>query len=224
MNSSTASSSSSSSSAPSSSSGSSSSSTEPVIRFRNYRPSSDALKPQVVAPVAAPSIALELREREETAQLVAAHHQAARGVAAGPASSATASSRTEASGGDGAGGDDTVLTIAPKKPNWDLKRNIEGRLATLEKQTKRAITEIVRERLSAEAAATTGQESSSTAATASSSASNSSSSSSMAGSVRPVASAGFTRESELVGRRCCCCCCCWCCAAPPFTAPEDASL
>jgi hypothetical protein len=42
------------------------------------------------------------------------------------------------------------VTIAPRKPNWDLKRDIEGKLAILERQTQRAIAELVRERIRAE--------------------------------------------------------------------------
>ncbi len=37
-----------------------------------------------------------------------------------------------------------ALTIAPKKPNWDLKRDVEKRLQKLERQTQVAIRELVR--------------------------------------------------------------------------------
>jgi coiled-coil domain-containing protein 12 len=33
--------------------------------------------------------------------------------------------------------------MAPKKANWDLKREIEPRLAKLERRTQRALVEIV---------------------------------------------------------------------------------
>ena len=44
-----------------------------------------------------------------------------------------------------------VLNIAPKKPNWDLKRDIEKSLAILNRRTQRAIVELIRERLAREA-------------------------------------------------------------------------
>ena len=41
--------------------------------------------------------------------------------------------------------------LAPKKPDWDLKRAIEPKLRKLERRTEKAIAEIVRERLQKEA-------------------------------------------------------------------------
>lgn len=40
--------------------------------------------------------------------------------------------------------------MAPRKPDWDLKRDIERRMAKLERQTQRAIAELIRERLKGE--------------------------------------------------------------------------
>ena len=37
--------------------------------------------------------------------------------------------------------------MAPKKPNWDLKRDVEKKLEKLERRTQRAIYEIIRQRL-----------------------------------------------------------------------------
>eukprot|EP00698_Gefionella_okellyi_P013959 TRINITY_DN3856_c0_g1_i1.p1 TRINITY_DN3856_c0_g1~~TRINITY_DN3856_c0_g1_i1.p1 ORF type:complete len:109 (+),score=27.40 TRINITY_DN3856_c0_g1_i1:71-397(+) len=39
---------------------------------------------------------------------------------------------------------DSLLSLAPKKPNWDLKRDVEKKLAKLEKKTQRAIIELQR--------------------------------------------------------------------------------
>ena len=36
------------------------------------------------------------------------------------------------------------VAIAPKKANWDLKRDVEGRLAKLDRQTQAAIRELIR--------------------------------------------------------------------------------
>ena len=37
--------------------------------------------------------------------------------------------------------------LAPKKPDWDLKRAIEGKLRKLERRTEKAISKLVQERL-----------------------------------------------------------------------------
>ena len=41
--------------------------------------------------------------------------------------------------------DELLATVAPKKANWDLKREIEPRLAKLERRTQRALVEIMLE-------------------------------------------------------------------------------
>ena len=40
-----------------------------------------------------------------------------------------------------------LLNLAPRKPDWDLKRDIKSKLERLDRRTKRAIAEIIRERL-----------------------------------------------------------------------------
>ena len=42
------------------------------------------------------------------------------------------------------------MNLAPRKPDWDLKRDIAPKLAKLERRTARAIGEIIRERLKEE--------------------------------------------------------------------------
>ncbi|KAF9124575.1 hypothetical protein BGX30_000869 [Mortierella sp. GBA39] len=37
-----------------------------------------------------------------------------------------------------------IFTLAPKKPNWDLKRDIEPKLLKLEKKTRAAVIELIR--------------------------------------------------------------------------------
>jgi len=37
-----------------------------------------------------------------------------------------------------------IFSLAPKKPNWDLKRDIEPSLLKLEKKTRAAIIELIR--------------------------------------------------------------------------------
>ena len=41
--------------------------------------------------------------------------------------------------------------MVPRDPNWDLKRDLEPRAEVLRKRTQKAIVEILRERLKAEA-------------------------------------------------------------------------
>lgn len=40
-----------------------------------------------------------------------------------------------------------VASLAPRKPDWDLKRDVAPKLAKLERQTERAIAELIWERL-----------------------------------------------------------------------------
>ena len=40
-----------------------------------------------------------------------------------------------------------LLSLAPRKPDWDLKRDAEKKLKRLEKRTAKAIAELTRERL-----------------------------------------------------------------------------
>ena len=44
----------------------------------------------------------------------------------------------------------TLQTQLPKKPDWDLKRDIAPKLEKLEKRTQKAIAELIRERLKEE--------------------------------------------------------------------------
>ncbi|KAH8549570.1 mRNA splicing factor [Umbelopsis sp. PMI_123] len=43
-----------------------------------------------------------------------------------------------------------LFSLAPKRANWDLKRDVEKKLESLDKLTQRAIAEIIRERLKSE--------------------------------------------------------------------------
>ncbi|XP_041372257.1 coiled-coil domain-containing protein 12-like [Gigantopelta aegis] len=42
-----------------------------------------------------------------------------------------------------------LLNLAPRKPDWDLKRDIAPKLEKLDRHTQRAIAELIRERLKA---------------------------------------------------------------------------
>ncbi|KAG2189401.1 hypothetical protein INT44_004543 [Umbelopsis vinacea] len=49
-----------------------------------------------------------------------------------------------------------LFSLAPKRANWDLKRDVEKKLETLDKRTQRAIAEIIRERLKSDSKTGTG--------------------------------------------------------------------
>mmetsp|Transcript_50489 Transcript_50489/g.100477 ORF Transcript_50489/g.100477 Transcript_50489/m.100477 type:complete len:176 (+) Transcript_50489:85-612(+) len=42
---------------------------------------------------------------------------------------------------------EAVLAIAPRKPNWDLKRDVERKMLVLQARTDRAIVQLIRERI-----------------------------------------------------------------------------
>ncbi|KZT09722.1 mRNA splicing factor [Laetiporus sulphureus 93-53] len=43
-----------------------------------------------------------------------------------------------------------LFNIAPKRPNWDLKREMEKKLAKLERKTQEAVHTLIRQRLAAQ--------------------------------------------------------------------------
>ncbi|KAF5285412.1 hypothetical protein FQA39_LY16666 [Lamprigera yunnana] len=43
-----------------------------------------------------------------------------------------------------------ITNLAPRKPDWDLKRDVAKKLEKLERRTQRAIAELIRERLKEE--------------------------------------------------------------------------
>ena len=42
------------------------------------------------------------------------------------------------------------ISLAPRKPDWDLKRDVAPKLEKLERRTQKAIAELIRERLKEE--------------------------------------------------------------------------
>merc|ERR1740117_603937 len=42
---------------------------------------------------------------------------------------------------------DAVLAIAPRKPNWDLKRDVERKMQVLQARTDRAVVQLIRRRI-----------------------------------------------------------------------------
>lgn len=91
--------------------------TEPVLRFRNHQPTSDALQGLNVERPTVPTV----EEQVGTAEAV--HNDATQ---------------------------EPLLNLAPKRPNWDLKRDLEPQMKKLRSMTDRAIVRLIRERVSAE--------------------------------------------------------------------------
>ncbi|KAI8372818.1 mRNA splicing factor [Radiomyces spectabilis] len=48
-----------------------------------------------------------------------------------------------------------LFNLAPRKPNWDLKRDVEAKLEKLDRKTQRAILELIRQRLTSDSDKTT---------------------------------------------------------------------
>lgn len=40
---------------------------------------------------------------------------------------------------------DLLANVAPKKPNWDLRRDVESRLSKLERRTQRALAQLAQQ-------------------------------------------------------------------------------
>jgi hypothetical protein len=129
----------------------------PVLRFRNYRPQEStvaAVPAEVIKPADAPSV--QLRKQLATGgPLLPApppapgHDDAA--AAGGGAGGGAAAAAAPADAGEAAENPDAI-TIAPRKPNWDLKRDVAAKLELLDRQTERALAEIVRRTIAARAA------------------------------------------------------------------------
>lgn len=49
-------------------------------------------------------------------------------------------------------GNGETLNVAPRKPNWDLKRDVSKKVEKLNRLTQKAIVELLREKLAQEAA------------------------------------------------------------------------
>lgn len=105
----------------------SSESTERKIKFRNYQPYDNTLKKAMKDPVVS-----ENTEESKANELVVPH------------------SEMDVIKKELQQFQDNELNIMPKKPNWDLKVQVEGKLQKLKNRTQKAIVEILREKLAAE--------------------------------------------------------------------------
>ncbi|GAA5804475.1 mRNA splicing factor [Helicostylum pulchrum] len=96
---------------------------EKALKFRSYTPNHDTLKQHVE--IATPNDIGETIESETKNLTKEALAQAAE------------KQKEEVD----------LFNLAPKKPNWDLKRDVEKKMEKLDRKTQRAIYEIIRLRL-----------------------------------------------------------------------------
>ncbi|XP_066994857.2 coiled-coil domain-containing protein 12 [Anabrus simplex] len=89
----------------------------PKPKFRSYRPQDDTLKENVLPEAAPGDVETEVKDQLEAA-----------------------SSRVVIEDLD-------ITNLAPRKPDWDLKRDVAKKLERLERRTQKAIAELIRERL-----------------------------------------------------------------------------
>eukprot|EP01138_Halocafeteria_seosinensis_P009434 gb/GECG01009642.1/.p1 GENE.gb/GECG01009642.1/~~gb/GECG01009642.1/.p1 ORF type:complete len:147 (+),score=35.09 gb/GECG01009642.1/:1-441(+) len=129
----------------------------PKLRFRNYQPKHDDLSTYTAQSREAPSREVQKKITQQDQHRVQQQHQQEHLKASGNQKAAAANAdffqgqaQYQGDALEGAGGDkedDPNITIAPKKENWDLKREIKPKLDRMEKQTQTAIAELVRERV-----------------------------------------------------------------------------
>ncbi|KAJ7444869.1 mRNA splicing factor [Mycena latifolia] len=99
---------------------------EPVIKSRNFDPESRTLKKRAIAP--------DDVDMEDTVE---------RNVAGLAENIIAEDEERRAQELD-------VFNIAPKRPNWDLKREMDKKLSKLQRRTQEAIHTLIRQRLAAQ--------------------------------------------------------------------------
>ncbi|XP_061443030.1 coiled-coil domain-containing protein 12 isoform X2 [Rhineura floridana] len=87
------------------------------LKLRNYTPEDDELKGRVVPQAKPASVEEKVKDQLEAAKPEPIIEEV------------------------------DLANLAPRKPDWDLKRDVARRLEKLEKRTQRAIAELIRERL-----------------------------------------------------------------------------
>ena len=137
-----------------------SSDTAPAVRFRNYAPKDASLDGEQAASVAGP-----MAKRQRTGETSATPSSTSTAPATAKRAKQTSAleeamkqAKAEASALTGSGGEESLTapginlaSMAPKKVNWDLKRDIKGKLDKLERRTQRALVDLLKERLEKEA-------------------------------------------------------------------------
>ncbi|KAL9967383.1 hypothetical protein ACROYT_G025592 [Oculina patagonica] len=88
-----------------------------LIKFRNYLPKDETLKEKKIPNAKPLSVEDEVQEHLEKAKAEKVIEEV------------------------------DLANLAPRKPDWDLKRDVAKKLEKLEKRTQRAIVELIREQL-----------------------------------------------------------------------------
>ena len=116
------------------------------VSFRNYAPTDNNLEKVDSDETAAK------RQKLETPMSSSSRSKAALESALMEAKDEASRANARAGGSIVTPGVPNVNSMAPKKINWDLKRDIQSKLSKLEKRTQKAIVEMLKERLEKEAA------------------------------------------------------------------------
>jgi coiled-coil domain-containing protein 12 len=120
--------------------------TTQTVKFRNYTPAHGRINEQkALQDEEEPS---SKRSKQEDPAPSALEQALAKAKAEASVSATGASRSTNALQQTG-----NLGVVAPKKANWDLKRDIQPKLDKLEKRTQKAIVQLLKERLQQEATA-----------------------------------------------------------------------
>ncbi|KAG7190874.1 hypothetical protein KM043_006935 [Ampulex compressa] len=89
----------------------------PKPKFRSYKPQDDSLKEQVLGNAKPGDVESEVQDQLSAANSKVVIEEL------------------------------DISNLAPRKPDWDLKRDVSKKLEKLERRTQKAIAELIRERL-----------------------------------------------------------------------------
>ncbi|XP_033223816.1 coiled-coil domain-containing protein 12 [Belonocnema kinseyi] len=89
----------------------------PTPKFRSYRPQDDSLKEKILEDAKPGDVEAEIEDQLKAGATKAVIEEL------------------------------DLHNLAPRKPDWDLKRDVDKKLEKLEKRTQKAIAELIRDRL-----------------------------------------------------------------------------
>ena len=115
--------------------------TSQIVKFRNYTPAHGRINEQKY-----------LQDEEEPSSKRSKHEEPAPSALEQALAKAKAEASVSASS-NALQQTGNLGVVAPKKANWDLKRDIHPKLDKLEKRTQKAIVQLLKERLQQEATA-----------------------------------------------------------------------
>jgi coiled-coil domain-containing protein 12 len=116
---------------------------ERVVKFRNYAPKDESLDKEAGEPASK-----KMRQNDEIEQQEEKHSELERALMEANVDAAMA---TEDAGFTATQESGIHFIAAPKKVNWDLKRDVAKKMNRLERRTQKAVVELLRLRLEQEA-------------------------------------------------------------------------